>query len=139
VKHITSRYPDAVLQAGLGEHLTTLHARIDATNKGYIAGQPDIIIVRGLPNGFQNVLAIGCKHPNGTGRVSEKQEIYHKHFKNKCNVKTIVGHNYEDIIIAIHDYYKEVFAGAQTPGIKDKQKHITFLKTKTQCIGAKSY
>ncbi len=81
VKHIKARYPDVVLQAGLGEHLTTLHARMDATNKGYTSGQPDIIIVRGLPNGFQYVLAIECKHPNGTGKLKQKQQEHHTNQK----------------------------------------------------------
>ena len=30
VKHIRTRYPDAALHAGLGEHLTTRHARVDS-------------------------------------------------------------------------------------------------------------
>jgi hypothetical protein len=40
VKHIKARYPGFALQAGLGEHLTTLHAIINATSKGYIQGNP---------------------------------------------------------------------------------------------------
>ena len=128
VKHIKARYPDAVLQAGLGEHLTTVHARTDATNKGYIAGQPDIIIVRGLPNGLQDVLAIEFKNQNGRGRLNEKQQDYHKHLKDKCNIETIVGCSYEEIILEIHDHYKEVFARAQTPAIKDKSKTYNFAE-----------
>ena len=122
VEHIKNRYPDAVLQAGLGEHLTTRHARIDATNKGYTAGQPDITILRGLPNGFQDALAIELKNPNGTGTLGTKQIEYHKNLKEKCNIKTIVGHNYEDIILEIHDHYKEVFARAQTLALADEPK-----------------
>ena len=113
VQHIKSRYPDAVLQAGLGEHLTTQHARIDATNKGYTAGQPDITVLRGLPNGFQDALAIEFKNPNGKGKLKIKQVKYHETLKEKCNVNTIVGDNYEEIIIEIHDHYKEIFAKAQ--------------------------
>ena len=126
VQHIKTRYPDAVLQAGLGEHLTTAHARIDAANKGYTAGQPDITILRGLPNGFQDVLAIELKNPNKQGVLSDKQTEYHKNLKDNCNVKTIVGHHYEDIIIAIHDHYKEVFVRAQTPALTDKPKTFNF-------------
>ena len=122
VEHIKTRYPDALLQAGLGEHLTTRHARIDATNKGYTAGQPDITILRGLPNGFQDALAIELKNPNKQGALSDKQTEYHKNLKEKCNIKTIVGHNYEDIILEIHDHYKEVFARAPTIALADEPK-----------------
>ena len=104
VEHVKTRYPDAVLQAGLGEHLTTLHARIDATNKGYTSGQPDITILRGLPNGFQDVLAIEFKNPNGKGYLDARQIEYHAKLKGNCNVKTITGHSYEEIIIEIHDH-----------------------------------
>ncbi len=78
VKHIRDRYPDATLNAGLGEHLTTRHARMDSWSKGY---KTDLTVIRGLPNGFQYVLATEFKNPNGTGRLSEKQQEYHKHLK----------------------------------------------------------
>ncbi len=53
VKHIMTRCPDSLLLARLGGgHFTTLHARMDATSKGSNAGQPDLTVIRGLPNGF---------------------------------------------------------------------------------------
>ena len=128
VEHIKTRYPDAVLQAGVGEHLTAAHARIDATNKGYTAGQPDITILRGHPNGFQDGLALELKSQNGRGHLDARQIEYHKNLKDKCNIETIVGHNYEDIIIAIHDHYKTVYARAQSPAIKDKPKTYNFAE-----------
>ena len=126
VAHLGERYPDAIVQAGLGEHLTTKHAGLDAQLKGQTAGQPDITILRGLPNGFQDVLAIEFKNPNGRGHLDAHQIEYHKNLKDKCNVKTIVGHNYEDIIIEIHDHYKEVFVRAQTAALTDKPKPVNF-------------
>ncbi len=51
VQHIKTRYPDVVLLAGLREHATPVHARRDATKKGYQAGQPDLTIINGPPNG----------------------------------------------------------------------------------------
>ena len=120
VKHIRDRYPDAILNAGLGEHLTTRHARMDSWSKGYKTGQPDLTVIRGLPNGFQDVLTIELKNPNGTGRLSDKQEEYHKHLKEQSNIDTIVGCVYDDIIIEMHDHYKTVFAKAQTPAIQAK-------------------
>ena len=110
VEHIRYRYPDATLNAGLGEHLTTRHARMDSWSKGYKTGQPDLTITRGLPNGFQHVLAIEFKNQNGKGTLNQKQQEYHNNLKEQCNVETVVGSDYEEIIIAIHDHYKEVFA-----------------------------
>ena len=36
VRHINTTYPDATINAGIGEHLTTDHARMDARLKGYV-------------------------------------------------------------------------------------------------------
>ena len=118
VKHIKYKYPDAIVQAGLGEHLTTVHARIDSSKKGYTSGQPDITILRGLPNGFQDVLAIELKNPKGTGELQQNQIEYHEALKGKCNIETIVGHKYDDIIIAMHEHYKRVFSLANAPPVK---------------------
>jgi prophage antirepressor-like protein len=126
VKHIRARYPDATLNAGLGEHLTTRHARMDSWSKGYSAGQPDITVIRGLPNGFQDALAIELKNPNGKGILSNEQVEYHKHMKDQCNMETIVGCDYDDLIIRIHDHYTRVFAKAQPPAIQDKQPTYNF-------------
>ena len=38
VRHIRRRYPDAITHAGLGEHQTTDHARMDTYLKGYVGG-----------------------------------------------------------------------------------------------------
>ncbi len=53
--------------------------------------------------------------------------------KDNCNVKTIAGHHYEDLIIAVHDHYKEVFVRAspgvqrdQSPALRDKPKTFNF-------------
>ncbi len=67
VKHIRDRYPDTTLNAGLGEHLTTRHARMDSWSKGYKTGQPDLTVTRGLPNGFQDVLTIEFKNQTEQG------------------------------------------------------------------------
>ena len=129
VKHIRDRYPDGTLNAGFGEHLTTRHARMDSWSKGYKTGQPDLTIIRGLPNGFQDVLvSIEFKNPNGKGRLSEKQEDYHKHSTEQSTIDTIAGCGYEDIIIEMHDHYKTVFAKAQTPAIQDKANAYNLTK-----------
>ena len=73
VKHVKTRCPDAILQPALGEHLTTLHAKMDAASNGYASGHPDLLILRGLPNVFQDVLAVEFKTPNGEARLRDNQ------------------------------------------------------------------
>jgi len=126
VNHINKQYPDATLNAGLGEHLTTGHARMDARLKGYVGGQPDIIIIRGLPNGFQDVLAIELKNPNKKGKLSSKQVEYIDNLQLNCNVQTIVSCDYDEVVIQMHEHYKEVFARAQLPAIADKRTEYDF-------------
>ena len=121
IKYIRATYPDAETIAGLGEHQTTDHQRMDSRLKGYIAGQPDIMVLRGLPNGRQDVFAIELKNPSGARALNRKQEEYHERLLLKCHVKTVVSSKYEEVVIALHEHYKEVFARAQLPAITDKQ------------------
>jgi len=120
-KYIRATYPDAETIAGLGEYQTTDHQRMDGYLKGYTAGQPDIMVLRGLPNGNQDVFAIELKNPSGAVGLSRKQEEYHKRLLRNCHVKTVVSNKYEEVVIALHEHYKEVFARAQLPAIADKQ------------------
>ena len=46
--------------------------------------------------------------------------------KEKADIHTIVGDDYDEIVLAIHDYYKDVFARASTPATKDKPKDYDF-------------
>ena len=119
VKHIRDRYPNATLNAGLGEHLTTEHARMDSWCKGYTSGQPDLQVIWGLPNGLQGALAIEFKNPNGNGKLSKKQIEYHLKLKSNSNIETIVGCNYDDIIIQIQDHYDKMLTKTKSLAIQD--------------------
>ena len=122
--HIKKQYPDATINAGIGEHLTTDHARMDAYLKGHTGGQPYMIVIHGLPNGFQDVLAIELKNPNKKGKLSLKQKAYIDDLELNCKVQTIVGCEYDDIILRIHDHYKDVFSRAQQTSLQ--RKHSNF-------------
>ena len=124
--HIKKEYPDAVFQPGLGEHLTTDHARMDAYLKGYTKGEPDLKVFRKLPIFFHDVLAIELKNPNGKGVLDDAQIKYHKLLKYQCNIETIVGHEYDKIIIQIALHYQEVFARAKPLAITDKTQNYDF-------------
>ena len=40
----------------------------------------------------------------------------------KCHIKTIVRSKYEEVVIALHEHYKEVFVRAQLPAIADMRE-----------------
>ena len=125
-EHIKRMYPDAIIVAGVGEHLTTDHARMDAFLKGYTGGQPDLFVLRGLPNGFQDVLAIELKNPNKKGKTQSNQVEYLDNLELNCRAKAILSNDYDNIIIQIHDHYTDVFARAQTPALADKPTEYDF-------------
>jgi prophage antirepressor-like protein len=122
IEYIRNTYPDAETIAGLGEHLQTKHQRMDGYLKGYVGGQPDIMVLRGLPNGNHDVYSIELKNPNGKGKLSQKQVDYHEHLLSKCHVQTLVSNSYEEVVIALHEHYKEVFARTKTLAIVDTQE-----------------
>ena len=122
IEYIRNTYPDAETIAGLGEHLQTKHQRMDGYLKGYVGGQPDIMVLRGLPNGNHDVYSIELKNPNGKGKLSQKQVDYHEHLLSKCHVQTFVSNSYEEVVIALHEHYKEVFARTKTLAIVDTQE-----------------
>ena len=65
VRYIRRFHPDALIIAGLGEYQDTSQRRCDAYRKGYIGGQPDILITNPM-NGYTG-FAIELKTPKGTG------------------------------------------------------------------------
>ena len=67
VDFIKHRYPDAITIGGLGENQDTVTKRIDSKRKGYLKGQPDLIIMNlhKRYNGF----AIEFKAPKGHGSL----------------------------------------------------------------------
>ncbi len=90
--------------------------------------QPDFTVIRGLADGFQDVLAIELKNPNGTGRLIEKQQVCHKHLQEEYSIDTVLGCIYEGRIIEIYDDYIRVFAKSQTPAMQDTRNTYVFLQ-----------
>jgi len=107
IEHMKDKYPDVIILPGLGEYQDREFLRIDASLKGYIGGQPDIILLRKLSSDFTDVMAIELKNPNGSNWLSEKQVRFIRRLET-CNVTTMVADNYEDVVIGLHDHYREV-------------------------------
>ena len=105
INFIKDNYPDIILIPGLGEHQTTSQLRCDAYKKGYIGGQPDILILNSHRkfNGF----ALELKAPNGSGIVSNKQNDYLNNLKLQ-NYKTLISDNYDMILIELINYFRDI-------------------------------
>jgi prophage antirepressor-like protein len=107
IKHIKDKYPVVVILAGLGEYQDREFNRIDACFKGFNGGQPDIILLRKLSNDFIDVIAIELKNHNGSNSLSEKQVRFIQRLE-KCKVETLVSNDYDNVIVWLHDHYREI-------------------------------
>lgn len=70
ISYLKNYYPKAKFISCLG----TTDQRIEAIQRGYQKGTPDIIILN--PNRDYNGFAIELKTPNGNGVLSENQKQY---------------------------------------------------------------
>ena len=93
VKFIRANFPNLLIDAGLGELQSTPQRRIDAWEKGYTAGKPDLLIFNHY--GPWKGLAIEFKNPKGTGVLSEQQKTYLEKLK-RIGWKTLVIKDYHD-------------------------------------------
>jgi hypothetical protein len=102
---IRSRYPEFIIIAGLGEHQKTADMRTDAYHKGYMGGQPDILITNYHKK--YDGLAIELKNSNGNGNLSDNQELYLKLLKmNKYEI--LVSDDFDEISCEIRDYAQDI-------------------------------
>ena len=99
IKYIRLRYPQTIIIPGLGEFQTTDELRLDAWQKGYTAGQPDIILLH--PTEDYHGFAIELKHPKYMDRnPSHKQMLMYARLR-RLNYKVLVSHSYEEVISEI--------------------------------------
>ncbi|CAB4003988.1 VRR-NUC domain-containing [Paramuricea clavata] len=91
IRYIRTHYPDAPIVAGLGEYQDTVQRKSDAFHKGYLGGQPDIIVVNPM-NGYTG-LAIELKTPKGTGEIRDNQVGWLKRLT-QLGYKTMFSNDY---------------------------------------------
>jgi prophage antirepressor-like protein len=103
IRYIRNYHPDALVIAGLGEHQDTVQRRSDAYHKGYLGGQPDILIVNPM-NGY-NGFAIELKTPKGTGVIRENQVGWLGRLT-QLGYKTTFSNDYTDLVLKIHEYFR---------------------------------
>ena len=102
VAFIRKRYPEVIIIPGLGELQTTDDLRIKSWQKGYTAGQPDLILLKPTPEYCG--LAIEMKTPKSQeAETTHKQKVFLAKLR-RTGFKTLVSNCYEDILFAIISY-----------------------------------
>jgi prophage antirepressor-like protein len=105
VAFIKKQYPQSLFIATLGELQDTSEKRIKSFNMGYIKGSPDLIIqnLHKKYNGF----VIEFKSPKTGGVVSPEQVKMLNVYKTN-NFKTLISNDYDEILIQLIDYFRDV-------------------------------
>ena len=102
---IRKYYPDSILVAGLGENQDTDDKRLDSYKKGYMRGQPDLMVLD-YHKDYKG-LCIEFKSPTNNYHVSEAQYVLMEKYSNN-DYKFILSNDYDEICIEVHDYMKGI-------------------------------
>ena len=108
VELIRNFYPDSILVPGLGENQDSSEKRINSWKKGYMRGQPDLMVLN-YHKDYRG-LCIEFKSPTNNYEVSESQlKMKEKYCKN--NYAFILSNDYDKISKLLHKY----MAGVRIP------------------------
>ena len=98
-------YPDSILVASLGENQDTEDKRLDSYKKGYMRGQPDLMVLD-YHKDYKG-LCIEFKSPTNNYHVSEAQKEMKKKYVNN-GYAFVFSNDYDRICMNIHDYMKGI-------------------------------
>ena len=105
VELIRNFYPDAIMVPGLGENQDTPEKRINSWKKGYMRGQPDLMILD--YHKYYKGLCIEFKSPTNNYCVTESQlKMKEKYCDNEYAF--ILSNDYDKISKLIHKYMSGV-------------------------------
>ena len=108
VELIRNFYPNALLVLGLGENQDTPDKRINSWKKGYMRGQPDLMVLN-YHKDYKG-LCIEFKSPTNNYSVTESQiKMKEKYCNNEYAF--ILSNDYDKISKLVHKY----FAGVRIP------------------------
>jgi prophage antirepressor-like protein len=127
VKYIRRFHPNALIVAGLGEYQDTVQRRSDAYRKGYIGGQPDLIITN--PMNCYTGFAIELKTPKGNGVIRENQVPWLK-LLHKRGYNTMISNDYTDIVLRIDEYFRVDITKKHNKETANLKKQCSILKKK---------
>ena len=98
---IRNYYPNAIMVAGLGENQDTPYKRIISWKKGYLRGQPDLMILNYHKD--YNGLCIEFKSPTNIYKISDAQKQMKERYKEN-GYKFILSNDYDYICMQLHKY-----------------------------------
>lgn len=101
IEFVKHQYPEALISTGLGELQDTPTKRIEAYQKGYLSGEPDLKI-NNLHMQY-NGLIIEFKTPTGKGDISDKQLNLIESYKLN-GYDTLISNDYDEILLKIIKY-----------------------------------
>ena len=122
VELIRNFYPNAIMVPGLGENQDTPDKRINSWKKGYMRGQPDLMILD--YHKYYKGLCIEFKSPTNNYCVTESQlKMKEKYCNNEYAF--ILSNDYDKISKLIHKYMAGVRIPCKycTKAFKNKKKH----------------
>lgn len=102
VAYLRETHPWAPLVPGLGEQQTSYGRRVDAWQKGYISGVPDLLIL--VPSGDSCGLAIEFKSPKYKRGASSTQIAFLRQLETVSRFQTLVSHDFDTIVARIERY-----------------------------------
>ena len=105
VAFIRRFHQDIIIIPGLGEYQSNSALRVACYNKGYLGGQPDIMIINA--HRYYQGLALEMKTPTGKGKLSNNQNEY----LNKLELsgyKCIISNDYDEIIVELLKYFDDI-------------------------------
>jgi hypothetical protein len=136
IRYIRKYHPDALIISGLGEYQDTFQRRSDAYHKGYLGGQPDILIVNPM-NGY-NGFAIERKTPKGTGVIRENQVGWLERIT-QLGYKTTFSNDYTDLMLKIHEYFRVDPTAKHKKQTANLKRQCNILKQKLSEATAHKY
>ena len=99
-------YPDSILVAGLGENQDTEDKRLDSYKKGYMRGQPDLMVLD-YHKDYKG-LCIEFKSPTNNYHVYIRSTIRDEKKYRNNGYAFILSNDYDKICKNIHDYMKGI-------------------------------
>ena len=105
VQFIRRFYQENLIVASLGESQDTPLKRIKSFKKGYMKGQPDLLI-QNIPK-YYNGMCIEFKTHKYDGEISEHQKEMIDRYEDN-GYKCIVSNDYDLIIKEINDYMQDI-------------------------------
>lgn len=98
-------YPDSIIVAGVGENQDTEDKRLDSKRKGYMKGQPDIMILN-YHKDFKG-LCVEFESPTDVYQVSDAQKEMKKRYVEN-GYAYILRNDYDEISKAVHEFMKGI-------------------------------